>query len=253
MNDQPFKYKLVLAYDGSRYSGWQVQPNATSIQTLVQAALSKTLNQKTFVVGSGRTDSGVHARGQVAHFTQSAEIDTGKVLYSLNGLLPADIRALELAPVPSDFHARYSAKGKIYRYHLRTSSLRDPFRRLYTYQLPCPIDEEILGKAARHFVGTHDFSSFANEAHRGSASRKPVKTLARLDILQEDGGLVLEFEGDGFLYKMVRNIVGALLDCARGKLDERKIPEIFEGKDRRLAPPTAPPHGLFLVSVKYEV
>jgi len=244
-------YKLLIAYDGTNYCGWQVQPNGTSIQTLVQQALCTALRHPAKVIGSGRTDAGVHALEQAAHFVYDGVIDLEKLLYSLNGLLPVDIRVLSVLIAPADFHARYSAKGKIYRYHLHTGRVLNPFKRLYSTHLHYPIDRQLLKNAAKLFVGEHDFTSFSNEAHRGSASRDAVRTISRVDIIENGDELIFEFEGDGFLYKMVRNIMGTILDVARGKLEIEQIALIFEAKDRRKAAPCAPPEGLFLVKVIY--
>lgn len=254
----PAKFKLLISYDGTSFGGWQVQPNASSIQMHIQNALSIALRTKTHITGSGRTDSGVHALEQVAHFSYDPQnssekaLDLYKLRASLNGLLPVDIRIKTILPTTDDFHARYSATGKIYRYALHLNPVCNPFNRLYSYHLPYPINLDLLQKASKLFIGTHDFTSFSNEPHRGSASHNPVRTLTRLEMIKEEEGIYLEFEGNGFLYKMVRNIVGTLLDVARGKLILENIPAIFNAKDRKAAGPTAPPHGLFLVRVIYE-
>lgn len=245
------KYKLSLSYDGTQYSGWQVQENAISIQTLVQNALSTILRHPVHITGSGRTDAGVHAIAQIAHFTTDVSIDRHRLLVSLNGLLPLDIRAFELTEAPDSFHARYSALRKIYRYHLHLSPIRNPFNQLYTVHIPYQLDLTLLRAAAKAFIGEHDFTSFSNEAHRGSAARDPVRTLFRLDVGEEEGGIFLEFEADGFLYKMVRNITGMLIDVARGKRPLSDIEAVFAAKDRTRASPAAPAHGLFLVEVIY--
>lgn len=245
------KYKLLIAYDGTHYCGWQVQPNGTSIQTLVEKALSTALHHPIKVIGSGRTDAGVHALEQVAHFAYEGAFDLEKLHYSLNGLLPLDIRVTTISPAANDFHARYSAKGKIYHYHLHTGRVLNPFKRLYMTHLFYPLNRELLRNAAAHFVGEHDFTAFSNEAHRGSASRDAVRTIKRIDIVENGDELTFEFEADGFLYKMVRNIMGTILDTARGKLSIEQIPLIFEAKDRRQGGTCAPPQGLFLVKVIY--
>jgi tRNA pseudouridine38-40 synthase len=250
------KYKITLAYDGTNYGGWQIQPNAPSIQALIEQSLSTILRIPTSVIGSGRTDSGVHALGQVAHFTvqraiEELPIETFKILSSLNGLLPAGIRVLDITPVPPDFHARYSALSKIYHYHLHLDPIPDPFKRHYAYQVPHFIDLSQLKETAAHFIGTHDFSSFANEASRGSAAKDAIRTLHRLSVIDEPGGVRLEFEGDGFLYKMVRNIVGTLLDVCAGKINKDQIPNILAAKDRKRAGRSAPAHALFLMQVHY--
>lgn len=255
-NESPptkLKSMLTIAYDGTKYGGWQVQPNATSIQSLVQTAVSTALRKKTDVTGSGRTDSGVHALGQVAHFTHDEEIDLDKLRYSFNGLLPLDIRILSLEKVPSDFHARYSALGKVYRYHLDIGKVLNPFKRLYSYHVPYPIDLDLLCQAAKYFIGEKDFTSFSNEAHRKSAAHSAIRHMKRIDITTEDNEVIVEFEANGFLYRMARNIMGMLLDIARGKMPLDALPEIFAAKDRKKAGTCAPPHGLFLVRVLYPI
>lgn len=244
-------YKMTIAYDGTRYSGWQIQPNGSSIQAHIQNALQTLLKEPIPIVGSGRTDAGVHALGQVAHFSTSQNIEVKKLLFSLNSLLPHDIRIKELAVAPSDFHARYSAVKKIYHYRMHLHSHQDPFNRLYSTHIRHPIDDHLLREGIPYFIGTHDFTSFANEPNRGSALHQPIKTLYSLQCIQEGDLILLIFEGDGFLYKMVRNIVGTLLMVASNKLIPEDIPRIFEARDRRKAGPAAPPQGLFLHSVYY--
>lgn len=243
---------MVIAYDGTDYSGWQVQPNGVSIQQVLQETFEQILQQPVKVTGSGRTDAGVHALGQVAHFSLEREIDPAKLLHSLNSLLPQDIRVRLLEPAPPGFHARYSARGKIYHYHL-TLGFRDPFRRRYSTYYPHSLDMDAIREAAQCFVGVHDFTSFANEASAGSAARDPVRHLYRLDIIPEEHGFRFEFEGEGFLYKMVRNIMGTLLEVGSGKLKVADIERLFAAKDRRQAGRTAPPQGLFLVQVDYSI
>ncbi len=245
------KYKLTIAYDGTRYSGWQIQPNAPTIQALIQDAVKVVVKHDTSLIGSGRTDAGVHALGQVAHFQTEREFDPGRLRAALNGLLPHDIRINSAEEAPSDFHAQYSASSKTYHYHLFLNKVDDPFTRPFHLRLSQPIDIELLQAAAAHFVGTRDFTSFANEPGAGAVAKNPVRTLKRLDIVPEPGGLRLEFESNGFLYKMVRNIMGALLEVVLHKRRIEEIPEIFAAKDRRRAGIAAPPHGLFLAHVDY--
>ncbi len=246
------RYKLIIAYEGTAYSGWQVQPNGLSIQELVQKAVATPLRRTSIdVTGSGRTDAGVHALGQVAHFSHDEPIDSFRFLRSVNSLLPADIRLLSLEQVPHSFHARYSALGKIYHYHLYTAAILDPFVRSFRAHFCYPVDLPSLRRAASIFVGTHDFKAFANEACRGAASRDSVRTLRRLDIIEEPGGLRFEFEADGFLYQMVRNLTGTLIDFIAGKYREEDLLTILASKDRRQAGRSAPPQGLFLVRVIY--
>lgn len=253
MPKQTRKYKLAIQYDGTNYNGWQVQPDAASVQETIEKTIEKFLQEKVRVIGSGRTDRGVHALNQTAHFTTSKEIDTAWFLKAANSLLPKDIRILSITKARADFHARYSAKGKIYHYHLWLQPQQSPFQRLYTTHFKKPLNIQLLRKAASLFIGTRDFTAFANSAKEGSAAKNPVRTIKRLDIIEQPGGFRLEFEADGFLYKMVRNIVGMLLDVASGKRPIEDIPLAFEKKDRRFAGKAAPPAGLFLVQVFYEL
>jgi tRNA pseudouridine38-40 synthase len=256
-------YKMTIAYDGTHYGGWQIQNNTISIQSLIESALSTIVRKPTPIVASGRTDAGVHALGQVAHFRHSDNILPHKLLFSLNALLPPDIRILSLDPVADTFHARFNAVSKIYHYYLHLDAVCDPFQRLYTYRPPHPIDLEMLKEAAGYFVGTHDFTSFANT--RSPISKKGnTRTIGSItfskkkplfsDREKEDENcniICIAFEGNGFLYKMVRNIVGTLLNVCAGKIAMRDIERIFAAKDRRAAGVAAPPQGLFLIEVKY--
>ncbi len=249
--DLGYNYKILISYDGTNYSGWQIQPNGISIQQKLQETLKIVLKQDICVVGSGRTDAGAHALGQVAHFKTHTEIETRRLLHSLNGILPIDIRILNIEKVPLDFHARYSAKGKIYHYFLHLHPVQNPFNRLYSLHVLEKFDLEILRKCTSYFIGTHDFTAFANESHKGVAAYDPVRNLKRLDVVPIEDGVCLEFEADGFLYKMVRNITGTLLEAASGSRFPSSIPYIFASKDRRTAGKAAPAHGLFLVKVLY--
>lgn len=246
------RYKLTIAYDGTPYCGWQVQPHQKkfSVQALLQKALETVLRHPIALAGSGRTDAGVHARGQTAHFDSHAAFEIPRLRISLNALLPPDIRVLNIEAVPSHFHARYSALSKIYHYHLHLDPVIEPFVRHYRHHVQESFDLSRIQQALPHFLGTHDFTSFSNEASRGSASHDPIRTL-RLEIIEQKGGLCLEFEADGFLYKMVRNIVGTLLDIAASRIHPDKIPDILAAKDRRRAGMTAPPKGLCLMEVRY--
>jgi tRNA pseudouridine38-40 synthase len=246
------RIKLTIAYDGTRFCGWQVQPNGLSIQTLVQKAIETVLRHPIGLTGSGRTDAGVHARGQTAHFDTGIAISFEKLRYSANALLPPDIRILKAEEVPADWHARYDACGKIYHYHLQIGSICDPMNRLYCTPVYGKFNLDALRQAAHYLIGTHDFVSFANVWEGGTAAHDSIRTLKRLDIVEANGGIRLEFEGDGFLYKMVRNIVGTLLEAAAGSRPSSDIELIFQKKDRRLAGFTAAPQGLFLMKVLYK-
>lgn len=245
------RYKLTVAYDGTQYCGWQVQNTGTSIQPLIQRALETALRHPIALSGSGRTDSGVHARGQVAHFDTSTSFDPQRLLLSLNALLPEDIRILTIEPAADTFHARYSAKQKTYHYHLHLDRVAIPTLAPYRYHLFGKIDREKLASNTKHFTGTRDFTSFANDATRGCAAHDPIRTLTRFDCIEQRGGVRFELEADGFLYKMVRNLVGTLIDLTRGKFAPDQMDAIFAAKDRRAAGSAAPPQGLFLMHVDY--
>ena len=253
MTKPVFKYRLLIAYDGTNYSGWQTQPQSMSIQQKLEEAIAVLTKEPVRVIGSGRTDAGVHAHNQVAHFQSTHKIDTFKALVSINGLLPYDIRVKEITLAESDFHACHSATGKIYHYHCCLGQFQDPSRRFYSYHVKKKIDLSLLKKGAAVLVGTHNFLSFANSGEKGSASRNPVRTIRRLDVVQEgDEQIRLEFEGDGFLYKMVRNMTGILLDVASEARPLTDIKKGLRSQDRREASMAAPPQGLFLVKVYYE-
>ncbi|MCH9634459.1 MAG: tRNA pseudouridine synthase A [Chlamydiae bacterium] len=245
------RYRLTIAYDGTKFSGWQIQPNAKTIQEELQKALSTILRTPLSIVGSGRTDQGVHAKGQVAHFEVDHGLDHERVLLSLNGLLPTQIRVKALDIVDKDFHACYSAKTKIYHYHLWLESVVDPILYRYRLHMRKPLDLKLIQKAARKFVGLKDFTSFANLRGPGVFYKNAVRNLKRLDLVFEEGGVRLEFEGEGFLYKMVRNITGVLLEVGQKRRSILSIDELFEARNRQAIGMPAPAHALFLYKVNY--
>lgn len=245
------KYKLIIAYDGTQYSGWQMQPNALSIQEVLEEKLKVLTKTRTSLTGAGRTDAGVHAIGQVAHFKVEAPFSPSLLRLSLNGLLPKDIRIMDVEEVPLDFHARYSATNKIYYYHLNLGPVQDPFEKQYSWNITNSLNMELLKKGISYLIGTHNFSAFANEANQGAAKKNPIRTLKRISVVPERIGMRLEFEGESFLYKMVRNMTGTLIDVAKGKLSPEEIKKILESKDRKNAGRAAPAKGLFLVRIDY--
>lgn len=246
------RYKLIIAYDGTSYSGWQIQPNGISIQETIQHALSLVLSgEKAVLIGSGRTDAGVHALGQTAHFQTEKMLDLGRLVFSLNGILPPAIRIKRAACVPDHFHSQHDALSKEYHYFLHLARTMDPFKRLYAWHVRKKLDLSLLSLAAEGFIGTHDFTSFANESHTGAAAKDPVRTLYRLTPVEIEEGVRLEFEGNGFLYKMVRNIVGFLVESAAGLRPLQDTARVLTARDRRAAGPAAPAHGLFLIRVNY--
>lgn len=246
-----FVYKLTIAYDGTHYVGWQVQPRGLSIQELLQQKIEVLTRYKINLSGSGRTDAGVHALGQTAHFESLQLLDIFKFQHSLNSMLPDDIRVLDVELVDETFHARYKAKGKIYSYHLRIHPLQDPFRRLYSWHLPSHhFSKEKLILASKDLLGEHDFKGFASQGHQGVAAHDSIRTMHRVDFVEGDECQIV-FEADGFLYKMVRNMVGTLVDIGRGAIPEDTVKKVLASHDRKLAGQAAPAHGLFLVKVIY--
>jgi tRNA pseudouridine38-40 synthase len=251
MENLGYKYKITIVYDGTSYCGWQIQPNGITIQEVIQKNLSIILRTSIEITGASRTDSGVHALAQIAHFSYNQEIDKYRFQASINGVLPNDIRVKEIEKVLPAFHARYTAINKVYHYYINLGSIQNPFRRLYSWYFPEKVDVEILKACAIEFIGTRDFSSFANEPRSGATAKNPVRTLRKLDVIHERDGIRLEFEGDSFLYKMVRNITGTMLEVGKGKRRVEEIAAILAAKDRRKAGRAAPPHGLFLVRIDY--
>lgn len=242
---------MKIAYEGTSFSGWQIQPDSDSIQQRIEDALEIILKERVRIIGSGRTDAGVHALGQVAHFKYPSSIDTKRTLFSLNGILPKSIRILSLENAPADFHAQYSAISKTYHYRLCLSPVENPLQRNYRVHEPRKIDLDLLHQGIQPLLGSHDFSAFANKQTVGSAGKDPVRNLKRIDIIEEEGGIRLEFESNGFLYKMVRNIVGTLLEVGLSKRPPDDVVRILNSKDRRQASMAAPPKGLVLFHVDY--
>lgn len=242
------RYKMTLAYDGASYIGWQIQPKGASVQGEIQKVLSRILQEEITITGSGRTDKGVHARGQVAHFECAKTIEISELKTSLNALLPNTIRVNTLDLASTDFHARYSASGKIYHYHIHLGEVSDPFLSPYSLHIRPPLNLKAMQGATHVLIGTHDFCSFANH---GSDTKDTIRTIKRIDIFTYGKNIRVEFEGDGFLYKMVRNLMGALLDVGTGDLTREEIKAILRAKDRRCAPKSAPAHALFLSEVLY--
>jgi tRNA pseudouridine38-40 synthase len=243
--------RIVLAYDGQAYVGWQRQSNGISVQEKLEEVLSRIAEKKVQVEGASRTDTGVHALGMTASFRWDRVRPSGSELHrAVNALLPGDIRVTSLAKAPLKFHARFSAKRKLYRYRILCHPTGDAFRRLYTWHVSSPLNLFAMRKAARSFVGKMDFSSVA--ANPGYDRTTMVRTIFRCAVLRKPNDEIhIEVEGDGFLYKMVRTIVGTLVDVGKGKRDAESISTMLNSRDRRLAGKTAPAQGLYLVHVKY--
>lgn len=267
----PLNWKLTLAYDGTDFYGWQVQPDKPTIQGELQAALGRITGEAPLPQGSGRTDAGVHALAQVASFTLQAPIPAENLHRALNRTLPPAIRVSEARTVHSGFHARHSARAKTYEYRIFRGPICPPFLARYVHACSWPLDLAALQAAAHHFLGEHDFLSFAATDPDLSARNAPPRTEADEDfdgpkgcvrtVFQSywepqetaDGALlVYRVGGNGFLHHMVRNLVGTMLDVGRGHLAVEAIPRILAIRSRAAAGPTAPARGLFLHSVKYD-
>jgi len=248
--DTPLRnLKMVIEYDGSCYCGWQRQHNGVAIQQLLEEAVATITCVPTTVFGSGRTDAGVHAIGQVANFRTRARIPLPSFLKGLNSLLPADIAVKELEEVQPDFHARYSAYSKVYRYQIWNQPLRAPLLRNFTWFVHVPLEVTHMEEALSLLRGRHDFSAFC-AAGDESASR--VRNILAAEIARDPGGMLrIEIEADGFLRHMVRNIVGTLVEVGRGKRLAVQMSALIACRDRRQAGVTAPPQGLFLLRVNY--
>ncbi len=244
------KFKLVIAYDGTPFAGWQVQPNGRTIQEEIEKALFQVMGKELKIVGAGRTDAKVHARGQVAHLILEAP-PPPSFQKSLNALTPNEISILSIEPVNEDFHARFSAKEKLYVYHVTSDPVQLPFDQNYSLHYTYPLSFNLMKEAIPHLIGKHDFSAFANQSFLFEEGKNPVKTLFAIDIAPHPSGFSLLFRGDGFLYKMVRNLTGLLLDIGRGKIPPSEAKRILLSKDRKQAPSAAPPHGLTLHSISY--
>ncbi len=266
---------LILAYDGTDFAGWQRQPDAPTIQGCVEEALGKLLGEKVVVCGSGRTDAGVHALNQAANFKTSSTIPGENLVKALNNLLPPTIRIKEAREVPAEFHARYDAQAKTYRYRILQAPVCSPFLGRFVCHYPYPLDRPRMAEAAQLLEGEHDFTSFAavekplvgeglhgppeeREHHKGAPlpredNARMVRKVfySRLLWRPRTSILVYEARGSGFLHHMVRNIVGTLIEVGRGNLEPQDLLRILAARDRTQAGPTAPAKGLCLVKVEY--
>jgi tRNA pseudouridine38-40 synthase len=240
--------KLTISYDGTNYKGWQVQPNGCTIQEEIEKAVKKVFGKKHCVHGAGRTDAGVHARAQVANFKAVSDIPAENIQPALNALLPKDIAITGAEEVATDFHSRFSAKSKHYSYNILSQKHRDPFVERYSWRVTYCLDIPLMKKEAECLVGRHDFKSFQAS---DKTEKSSVRRITSINIKRKKSGITVDIVGDGFLYNMVRNIVGTLVDIGRGYLPQGSMKEILREKDRREAGPTAPAKGLFLVEVTY--
>lgn len=239
--------KLTIQYDGTKYCGWQKQPNSSGIQGTIEYAIYEITKEKVNIIGSGRTDAGVHALGQVANFKTNSNIPAARIPDALNAKLPKDISIIDCQEVSDDFHSRYSATGKIYRYLIYNKPYRSPLYKGISYHVRYDLDIEKMRVEAQSLLGTHEFKGFMSS---GSSVKDTVRTIHNISIEESGDLIVLEVEGNGFLYNMVRIIVGTLVDIGRGRID-KPLEEIIASQDRGEAGHTAPAHGLFLKKVHY--
>lgn len=244
----PRNIRLLLAYDGTPFLGWQVQPQGPTIQSVLEEALGRITGHETKVKGSGRTDAGVHALGQVANFHTTARMATEAFVPALNGMLPPEIAVLAADAVDLAFDAQFSAVEKTYRYRVFNSRVKSPFEYRRSWQIPVDIDIESMRGSAVHLIGPNDFSSFRA---MGCVASSPVRTMRDILIFREGTIIAFELTANGFLRHMVRNIVGTLVEVGKGRCSTGEFVAILEARDRTRAGKTAPPHGLYLVKVQY--
>jgi tRNA pseudouridine38-40 synthase len=246
--------KLTIAYDGTEFFGWQLQPNLPTVQGWVVDVAQKITDEKVMVWGAGRTDTGAHALGQVAHFRTRSMIPLENLQRAMNSLLPDTIRIVRVEEVPMEFHARWHTLAKTYHYRIFRGRVCLPFTYRYVYSYPFPLDEEAMIQAAKLFEGEHDFASFSSSSEEeDEETRNKVRLVYRSELVRDEAHeeLVYITRGKGYLRHMVRKIVGTLIEVGKGKLAVGDIPGIFEARDRTKAGPTVPAKGLILVSVEY--
>ena len=249
MTEESRNIRVIMEYDGTRYLGWQRQAKGDTIQSLVEDRLRIMTGETLNVVGSGRTDAGVHALHQVCNFLTRTRMDTEDLRRGLNSLLPDDIYIKSAERVPLDFHSRYDARSKTYEYRIWNQRARNIFLRNFTWHIREPLNLEDMERSIRMLIGKHDFSSFRSS---GSGNRDPFREMIGCDMAGPDNGLLrFTFEAEGFLRHMVRNIMGTLVDVGRGKMNSDDFKRIFLSKDRCKAGIKAPPQGLFLKMVRY--
>lgn len=239
-------YKLTLSYDGTNYHGWQIQPNAVTIQEILQNALKKITAEDIKVTGSSRTDAGVHARKYVCNFMSDISISPERMPYALNSCLPDDMRVSLCEIVPDDFSARFSTKQKTYLYRINTAKVPDVFNINYSWHVTFDLDFDKMVAEAKKLIGTHNFVSFMAS---GSDVVNTERTVTDLKLLREDDFINMYITADGYLYNMVRIIAGTLVYVGMGKIND--ISDVINAKDRKVAGKTAPPQGLFLYDIEY--
>jgi tRNA pseudouridine38-40 synthase len=241
--------KLIIEYDGTSYNGWQTQVNAVAISDVISMAIKEFTGEEINLIGASRTDSGVHAYGQVANFNTFSKIPAEKILFAINNKLPPDIVVKESKEEISSFHSRFDANGKTYIYKIFNNNVISPFQINRAYHIKYPLNFKEMSDACNYFVGTKDFSSFRAS---GCSSKNSIKTITNMEIKKNNSLIEIEITGNSFLYNMVRIIAGTIVDVGLGRILVKEIPEIFVSKDRRQAGKTLPACGLYLKEVYYK-
>jgi tRNA pseudouridine38-40 synthase len=247
-------FKLIIEYDGADFSGWQLQNHRyRTVQGEIERALKQIFKKRIRIIGSGRTDAGVHAKGQVAGFAVRTRLQCQDIQKALNFYLPEDLVIHHVIETEANFHARYSVKSKIYKYVILNQKTRSPLERHRCWQIPRPLNLGLMRQAAKIIKGKHNFRGFmsANSVENDSILRNTVRTVTKLNIKKQGAKIIVEIEADGFLYKMVRNIVGTLVQVGLKKMNQKLISKIYKEKTRMLVPAPAPAFGLYLWCVKY--
>lgn len=242
------RIKLTVAYDGTDYCGWQIQPNGITIEEVLNKKISKLTGEDIHIIGASRTDSGVHALGNVAVFDTESTIPPERFAYAINQRLPEDIVIVQSEEVPEDWHPRYQDCTKYYEYHIQNSNVPNPLRRRTTNHVSFQLNEKKMQEAANYLIGTHDFKSFCNIR---TNTDDTVRTIYSLDVIRKEEEIIIRVSGNGFLYNMVRIIAGTLIRVGRGFYQPEQVKKILETKERTEAGVTAPPQGLRLVKIQY--
>lgn len=244
------RVRIVVAYDGTNYCGWQIQPNGITVEEVLNKALQKLTGEDIHIIGASRTDSGVHALGNVAVFDTESSIPGDRMAYALNQRMPEDIVIVRSDEVPADWHPRYQDDiEKTYEYHIYNAPAPNPMKRLYSTFISFPLDVEKMREGAAYLVGEHDFVSFCNVR---TNVEDTVRTVKEIVITQDGPDITIRVRGNGFLYNMVRIIAGTLIRVGRGFYEPERVKEILEHKERTAAGVTAPPNGLVLVEIAYQ-
>jgi len=240
--------RLTIEYEGTNYAGWQLQDDQPTVQAVVMMAIEKALHERVTVYGASRTDAGVHARGQVANFRTASGMAAWKIAHALNAHLPEDVAVTEAADAGEDFHAQFMAKGKWYQYRVRNDRYRSALDRAFAHLVRNGLDLKAMQDSGKRLEGEHDFRAFATQI---DAAKNSVRRMKRVSWTKEGPLMLLDVEGDGFLYNMVRTFAGTMLKIGGGAWPSSKIDEILKSKDRKTAGPVAPAKGLTLVEVRY--